>query len=447
MNKGQAAEAVEKLRNAGHQAVFAGGAVRDRLLDREPSDWDVATSALPAQVLDVFPHSVQDGIDQGVVKAIIDGLTVDVATFRKDGNYSDGRRPDTVEFTVHLHEDASRRDFTINSLYMTLEGTVLDYHNGQADLRNGVIRCVGDPLDRFMEDKLRVMRALRFAAQLGFTIDATVIQGIYHTAPLINQVSYERIRDEFYKILEVQNVDNFEMALVNMMQLGIMAQILPEVYDLVGCEQDAIHHPEGDVWVHSLGVAKTLKEMGEDADTVFGGLLHDIGKKHRVSHWTDSEGRPRISNIGHDVKGAEMVRGIADRFKLTGEQKKKIYELVRQHMRMHSGREMKRSTLIATLRDPYIHDLIALQHADGTNSAHAGKTCWGFYKEKLAELEPEITSPPLVRGQDLIDAGLAPGPYFTDLLAKLRVLQDEGSITTKEQGVKRALADAGRYPK
>lgn len=435
MNKEAAISILNTLHVVGYGALFAGGAVRDTLLGRQPHDWDIATTATPQQVLEIFPHSVIDGVENGVVKVIFGKDTVDVATLRRDGNYSDGRTPDSVEFTDSFEEDSRRRDFTVNAMFMGADGVIKDFHNGQEDLRRGLIRCVGNPLDRFAEDKLRILRAVRFGAQLGFRLHWNLRDSALYHSPDLLQVSFERISDEFYKILAVPEVQSFRSAINMLDSMGVVEQVLPELKATQGCKQDAYHHPEGDVWVHSLGVACTLKERKASPDLVFAGLLHDIGKVKRQQFWTDKEGRARISNKGHDIVGASLSTLICDRFRLTNIQKKKITELVRLHMTMHDGRNFRRETLIKYLRHENILDMVELQHADGTNSAYADKTLLTFYTDALQNLGPAISSKPLLRGQDLLDAGIPQSSQFGEILAFVRNLQDAAEVHTKEQAL------------
>lgn len=419
---------IKTLQENGHIAVWAGGCVRDSLLGKEPKDWDVATSATPEDVKTLFPNVIPVGASFGVSVVVINGHEIEVATLRGDGSYSDGRRPDTVTFDVGLQEDAARRDFTINAMFHDpITDRLIDFFEGQKDLDCKILRAVGNPFDRINEDRLRMLRAIRFTCRLGLKPDTDLLAAIILTAPELPSVSWERISMELFNILP------HKRSIEWLDSLGILPIILPEVARLASVPGDPVHHPEGDVLVHSIGTANMLRDMGCDPFMILVGLIHDVGKF--VSHqcWTDDEGRERHSHKGHDFTGSEIAEELLRRLKLPNEQVSKGSELVRQHMKAHYARDMKKSTLLAFLRNPYINDIVALQHADASNSAYAGKTLLSFYQENLANLAPEISSKPLLSGKHLIEKGLTPGPIFSEILNDLRIAQDEGVVKNEQE--------------
>lgn len=440
--KDQAFHVVKTLSNNGHKAVYTGGCVRDPLIGKTPKDWDVATSAKPEEIKKLFPNALGVGESFGVMVVILDGHQIEVATFRKDGNYGDGRRPDTVELVSDLKLDASRRDFTMNALfYDPLKEEIIDFFGGVEDIKNKRIRAVGCPRTRIAEDKLRMLRAVRFNASLGFDLDHALSEAISSHAAEIVSVSSERIRSE---IMRICGSSSPELGFQTMLDLNLMRSTLPEVADLVGCEQDPIHHPEGDVWTHSIGVVRTLKEEKASPLLILTGLLHDVGKCKCQQIGYDTDGLKRISNKGHDYVGGQMVEDLCKRLRFTNEETYKISELVRLHMKAHLGKEMKKATLTKFLRHlterDIVEEQILLQYADGTNSAHKDKPLLAFYREQLSILKPEINSKCLLSGQDLIDElNLRPGPIFKRILDAVREAQDEGLIQTRPQALEYVL--------
>jgi poly(A) polymerase len=426
----EAVEIIKTLRDQGEQALLVGGAVRSQLLDLLVKDYDIATSATPEKVLKLFPHNIADGVEQGVVKVILGpNKVVDVATFRKDGNYSDGRTPESVIFTTDLKEDSMRRDFTCNSLYLDpITGEIFDFHGGQNDIKSRMIRTVGSASDRFAEDILRIMRAIRFACELNFNLSFAVMEALEAVAPRILEISFERIQSEFFKILASPRA---EWGVSYMCIAKIMQEILPEVADLRDVPQDRIHHPEGSVLNHTRIVLDHLIAQNSDVETRFAGLLHDIGKKECLQVWMDDDGRERISNIGHEHKGAEMAEEICDRFKLSSKQKKKICWMIDNHMKAHRADEMRKSRLVAFMRETeFFPQLVELQHADSMGNCNKSRK--DFYTRAMSELDLTVKTPCILNGKDLIALGYTPGPEFTEILDTVREHQDGDGFDSKE---------------
>lgn len=427
---------IDFLNENNFPAYLAGGAVRDQILGREPKDWDVATVATPEQIKNIWPRKILlEGEKHGVVRLEGNGHYVDVATFRKDGDYIDGRRPESVHFTHDIEDDAARRDFTMNAMYQTSEGKVLDFHGGVNDIKNKVIVAVGDCDQKFREDRLRILRATRFSCELGFSLDSKVIGAAFRESKGILEISWERIRDEFLKILAT---DNAEKGIYLMALSGVLESILPEVFCLVNVPQDTIHHPEGNVWQHTRKVLMILVDENADVETRFAGLLHDIAKTCCRQDWVDDQGRERISNKGHDVEGAVMARAVCERFKMSNTQTTKITELVRLHMKAHGLSQMGRSKQIEWLRSPFIHEQILLQHADGFSTGDITKSQRKAYAAAMELLKPIVETAPLISGKDLIADGHAAGPHFQEILKTVREHQDRGSVTNKSQALELA---------
>jgi poly(A) polymerase len=423
------------LQAAGHIAVLAGGCVRDQLLGRKPKDYDVATSATPDQVERLFPKTLALGKSFGVIVVVNDNgkIQTEVATLRNDGQYSDGRRPDAVHFVTSLQEDAARRDFTMNAMFQDpVSGEIHDFFGGEQDLKAGIIRAVGDANKRIGEDKLRMMRALRFASRYGFIIDDAMIQAIKRHAKKISSVSAERIRNELEGIL----VSPYPLTGLDlMMSTRLMKIILPEIVVLntkLG-DQDRIWHPEGRTWIHTRFVLMALKSCYPDAsfELLLATLLHDVGKPATQKRWP----RNRISNHEHDKVGAQMADVICRRLKLSNEQTRHVCELVHQHMRMHEVRQMRPGKLAVLLEHPYIQDLIALQHADAMGCGSGASTFREFLNGKLRDMEEEKVASKragataLVDGDMLITMGFTPGPLFREIKGTSMEAQREGAFT------------------
>ncbi len=419
--KAGALEIVQRLRAAGHVAYLAGGVVRDSLLGRPVSDVDIATSAPPDAVERIFEKTIPVGRQFGVVIVVLGALSYEVTTFRSEGSYLDGRHPSRVVFTDAL-QDAQRRDFTVNALFWDpARGEVLDYVGGRQDLEDGLLRTVGDPAARFEEDKLRVIRAIRFACRLGFRIDPATWTAVCSFAARLTQISWERVRDELLKILTGPNPDRGMRLLLDS---GVLARILPEVAAMDGVEQPPEFHPEGDVFAHTcLMLARADRPSPTLAMAV---LLHDVGKPPTFTV------RERIRFDGHDALGAEMAEEICRRLRMSNQRIEEIVDLVRCHLRFIHVFEMRESTLKRFLRKENIRDHLELHRLDCLSS-HRDLSAYHFCVAKLEELSREqISPPPLLTGHDLIAAGLTPGPIFSQILGELEDLQLEGQVASRE---------------
>lgn len=420
-----ASRVVKQLRAHGYQALLVGGCVRDLLLCREPKDYDVATDARPEQIEALFPRSGLVGAKFGVVLVREGDAVVEVATFRSDLDYLDGRRPEGVRFESSPREDALRRDFTINGLFLDpLSGEKFDYVGGSNDLQNRVIRAIGDPAVRFEEDHLRLIRAVRFAARLGFTIEPATFAAMQQLAPAIRHVAPERVRDELIRIL-VEGGARYGFELLD--ASGLLIQILPEISAMKGVQQPPEFHPEGDVWTHTLMMLDDLEDP--TPALAMGVLLHDVGKPptFRVAE--------RIRFDGHVEVGVRMARQILTRLRFSGDDTEQILSLVENHMKFKDAGRMRESTLKRFLRLPKFEEHLALHRLDCLNSNGRLET-WEMLRERLASMAPEeLKPPPVITGHDLIAAGFTPGPRFGEVLAAVEDAQLEGRITTKGEAM------------
>ena len=416
------------LRGSGYQALLCGGCVRDLLLGREPADYDVTTDATPEQVMALFPESLAVGAQFGVVLIPRDGAKVEVATFRSDVGYSDGRHPDGVVYSKSPQEDVQRRDFTINGLLMRPEtNDVLDFVGGQADLKAGVIRAIGEPDRRFREDKLRLMRAVRFAARFGFEIEAKTFRAIRKRVEDIHQVSLERLRDELTKMLtEGHGRRAFEM----LDETWLLAQVLPEVAAMKGVEQPPQYHPEGDVWTHTLLMIEGLP-AGCSPTLAWGVLLHDVGKPPTFRSIAETGDRIRFD--GHVDVGVSMAEQICRRFRFSNDDTQQILALIANHMRFKDVEQMRASTLKRFVRLPVFEEHLQLHRLDCLSS-HRRLDTHDFVLRVLQETPLERIHPPrLLTGDDLGAMGFRPGPVFGEILRSLEDAQLEGEIETTEQ--------------
>ena len=430
----QSAKAVvDRLRSSGFQAYWAGGCVRDLVMGREPHDYDVATDATPVQVVKLFPGSLTVGAQFGVVLVPSAPGHIEVATFRSDGNYADGRHPAEVRFTRRPEDDVQRRDFTINGLmYDPVAQLVLDFVGGQADIRGRLLRTIGDPEARFGEDRLRMLRAVRFAARFDFEIDPATFDAIRVMASAIHDVSWERIRDEVIKILtEGHARRGFEL----MDSAGLLKEVLPEVKTLQGVEQPPEFHPEGDVWTHTMillqGLAHSPATFGRNATPTLalGALLHDIGKPATFAV------RERIRFDGHVEVGVKIAEAICRRLKLSARETERVVDLVAQHMRFKDFLKMKRSTQLRFLALDGFNEHLELHRLDCLAS-HRDLTIYEAARRMMLETPPEVVRPaPLVTGHDLIAMGLKPGPRFKEILDNVRDAQLEGRIASRDEGL------------
>jgi len=431
----EAARIARALRAQGHSAYLVGGCVRDLLLGREAADFDVATSATPQQVMQLFPQTYAVGAQFGVVlvpalrdtNGVRDNYVTEVATFRSDGAYSDGRHPDEVRFSQDARMDVQRRDFTINGLLLDPDTSeVLDYVNGRQDLQRGIIRTIGEPHQRFAEDKLRMLRAARFAARFGYTIDGPTLSAIRELAPQVHQVSHERVRDEILKMLTEGHARRaFEL----LDETGLLEQVLPEIKKMQGVAQPPQYHPEGDVWIHTLMLLEGLP-AGSSKTLALGALLHDVGKPP-----TFRIAPERIRFDGHAEVGTKMAEEICRRFRLSNEDTDQVLSLVANHMRFGDIARMKESTLKRFFRLPKFEEHIELHRLD-CSSSHRDLSLYEFAKEKFHSLPQEQIRPqPLITGADLIAAGYTPGPMFKEVLTAVEDAQLEGAISTKEEAM------------
>jgi poly(A) polymerase len=432
-----ALQVVAALRAAGHQAYLAGGCVRDLLLGREPKDYDVATSATPDVVLGLFPRTFAVGAHFGVV-LVADGdeegyITTEVATFRSDGAYSDGRHPDAVKYTKSPEEDVQRRDFTINGLLLDPLGdaddlcsAVIDHVGGLADLEAGVVRAIGQPDARFEEDHLRMLRGVRFAARFRFELEAGTAAAIHRLAAKTAAVSRERVRDELTKMLTEGHARRaFEL----LDATGLLPEVLPEVARMKGVEQPPQFHPEGDVWVHTLGLLDQL-EAGCPLTLAWGALLHDVGKPPTFRRAPD-----RIRFDGHVEVGVAMGAEICRRFRFSNDETRQILALIENHMRFADAPHMKASTLKRFFRLESFDQHLALHRMDCL-AGSGNLDHWSFVRERYLAMPKEAVRPqPLITGRELIAAGFTPGAAFKEMLRAVEDAQLEGLIATVDEAM------------
>jgi poly(A) polymerase len=450
--KQHATEIVRTLRERGHQAYFAGGCVRDLLLGREPADYDVATDATPRQVMQIFPQTFAVGEQFGVVLVPQYGretgllarhaAIVEVATFRSDVGYSDGRHPDEVRFSKDPREDVQRRDFTINGMMLdplvfdTTTDGILDFVGGRDDLNAGIVRAIGDPERRFAEDKLRMLRAVRFAARFDYTIDPATMAAIQKLAPQIDQVSCERVREELTKMLTEGRA---RRAFQLLDSSGLLPEVLPEIAAMKGVEQSPQYHPEGDVFVHTLLLLEKLQagSSGSLSKTLaWGALLHDVGKPPTFRVAPD-----RIRFDGHVDVGVKMAAEICHRLRFSNDETGQILALVANHMRFADVERMKQSTLKKFLRLPAFDEHLELHRIDCLSS-HGQLDAYEYSQEQLRSIPPEAIRPtPLITGQDLIEAGYEPGPRFKEVLSAVEDAQLEGRLTSREGAMEFVLRE------
>lgn len=418
MEERTAARIVARLREHGHEAYLVGGCVRDLLLGRLPSDYDVATAAPPEAVLGLFPAATTVGAHFGV--ALVEG--VEVATFRSESQYGDGRHPERVEFSAGAREDALRRDFTINALFLDpVSGEVLDFTGGREDLRAGLVRAIGNPEERFREDHLRLLRAVRFAARLGFQVERGTLAAIRRLSGLALEVSAERARDELVRILtEGAARRGFEL----LEDTGLLAQLLPEVAAFRGVAQPPEFHPEGDVWNHVILMLDGLREPSPAL--ALGVLLHDVGKPGTFRQ------ADRIRFDGHVELGRTMAAAILDRLRFSNEDKQRVDALIAHHMRFKDVGKMRESTVKRFLRLPHFEEHLELHRLDSLSS-HRHLENYEFMRGRWQATPTEaLHPPPLVTGDDLIAAGFRPGPRFKSALAAAEDAQLDGRAETRE---------------
>jgi poly(A) polymerase len=469
-----ALQVVRELRSASFEAYLAGGCVRDLLLGREPKDYDVATSATPDAVLSLFKRTFAVGAHFGVV-LVADSdeegyVTTEVATFRSDGAYSDGRHPDAVRYTKSAEEDVRRRDFSINGLLLDpfpqglkpdsfkeldvraeartlqaepltfqfqneLRPAVIDYVGGVADLDAGLVRAIGRPEARFEEDRLRMLRGVRFAARFGFELEPKTAEAMRQLAARIHAVSRERVRDELTKMLtEGRARRAFEL----LDETGLLKEVLPEVSRMKGVEQPPQFHPEGDVWTHTLMLLKQL-EPECPLTLAWGALLHDVGKPPTFRRAPD-----RIRFDGHVDVGVAMAAEICRRFRFSNDETTQILSLIENHMRFADAERMKASTLKRFFRLTEFDQHLALHRMDCL-AGSGNLDHWEFVRERYLAMPEETVRPrPLITGRELIAAGYAPGAGFKGMLRAVEDAQLEGTIGTAEEALQLVRE---RFPK
>ncbi|HEX8926926.1 MAG TPA: CCA tRNA nucleotidyltransferase [Terriglobales bacterium] len=448
-----AVEIVRVLRVHNHQAYLVGGCVRDLLLGREAADYDVATSALPQEVMRLFRETWAVGAQFGVVLVPFRSLNlkqngdgqqpaagthpnyVEVATFRNDGAYSDGRHPDTVRYSADPREDVARRDFTINGLMMDpANNHVLDFVGGRADLDAKIIRTIGEPDRRFAEDKLRLLRAVRFAARFNFRVAPQTMAAMKRLAPEIKQVSRERVRDELTKMLTEGHARRaFEL----LDESDLLRHVLPEVSRMKGVEQPPQFHPEGDVWIHTLLLLEKLP-AGVSRTLAWGALLHDVGKPPTFRVAPD-----RIRFDGHVEVGVRMAEEICARLRFSNSETEQIAALVANHMKFGNVQDMKESTFKRFIRQPLFDEHLELHRIDCLSS-HGSLSLYDYTRQKRAELPPEEVRPKLlINGNDLIELGYQPGPEFKTILEAVEDAQLEGRLDTREEALSFVASNFG----
>ncbi len=427
----QAVEIVRNLKREGFDAYFVGGCVRDFVRKVVPDDYDIVTSARPEQVMAIFPRTVAVGAKFGVISVIIDSHPYEVATFRGDDAYVDGRRPSSIHFS-NSREDVFRRDFTVNGLLMNPEtGEIIDYVHGLDDIKKKIIRTIGDPDRRFNEDYLRMLRAIRFAANLHYEIDPATKNAIAKHAAKITQISAERLQEELNKILTRPGARRgFEL----MAECKLLKEILPEVDRLQGVSQPPLFHPEGDVWQHTLIMLDLLPENIDPAgfrQLAWGALLHDVGKA--VTRTEDEKG---VHFYGHVRAGEEIAMDVVQRLRFSRADQEMITQLIHYHMVFMNVKKMRKGRLKRFLRMPRF-DLHLELHRLDCLASHSMLDNYEFCKDQLAHLDDEDLHPPrLLTGNDLKAMGFAPGKIMGEILRALENMQLEGVITTREDAEK-----------
>lgn len=420
----QAVEILKRLREKHHEAFLVGGCVRDLWMGRAPEDFDIATSARPEEVARLFPRTIPIGAQFGVLLVLKGSTPYEVATFRTDRSYKDGRHPTEVAFSTPK-EDALRRDFTVNGLFFDpIREKVIDFVGGEEDLRKRLIRAIGDPVRRFQEDRLRMLRAVRFTATLDFSMDPATFRAVQRFAEEITEVSHERIRDELVKLFTGPHAGR---GLDLMDETGLLQVILPEVAKMKGVLQPPEFHPEGDVFTHTRGVLEHLK--GPSTVLAMGALLHDVGKPPTFKV------ADRIRFDGHDRVGAAIAQRILKRLRLSNAETDAIVELVQDHMKFKDVRQMRLATLKRFMALSTFPEQLKLHRADCLAS-HGDLSNWRFLRKKLKELPAQVLKPrPLINGHDLLKLGFKQGPLIGTILKAVEERQLEGTLTSKEQAL------------
>ncbi|MGA2139701.1 MAG: CCA tRNA nucleotidyltransferase [Verrucomicrobiia bacterium] len=430
---------IRRLREAGHTAYFNGGCVRDMVRGVEPHDYDIATSATPEQVRQLFSKTVPVGAQFGVVLVLDGGHQFEVATFRSDEAYVDGRRPTSVRYGSP-EEDAQRRDFTINGLfYDPIEGQVIDFVNGRADIERKLVRTIGDPRQRFTEDKLRLLRCVRFAANLGYDIESATFDAVKEMTAQIQLVSAERIRDELIKTLTRSHAGR---GLELLRATGLLAEVLPEVAAMQGVEQPPEFHPEGDVFAHTRMMLDALPPH-PSVTLAFAVLLHDVGKPPTFERAPD-----RIRFNEHDRVGAELAETILRRLRFSNDETDRIVLCVREHMRFQFVKEMRPAKLKRILARETFPDELELHRIDCAAS-HRNLENYEFLKAKVIEMPPAVMKPaPLLTGHDLLALGLKPGPTVGQILREAEEMQLEERLKSRAEALEfaKSRVTAAREP-
>ena len=421
-----ASKAAAVLRAAGHKAYFVGGAVRDLLLGHTPDDVDVATSARPEEIQALFEKAIPIGAAFGIITVVVDGFPIEVATFRAERGYSDGRRPDHVVYTDDEVLDVTRRDFTVNGLlFDPAERSVVDCVGGLDDLRAGILRTIGDPVVRFGEDHLRILRLVRFAAKLGFTVDPASKQAAADAAEKLRLIAAERIRAELEKILTgPQPAEGFEM----LAELGILKVVLPEVDSMRGVEQPKQYHPEGDVFVHTMLLLRHA--AWKVPDLMWAALLHDVGKPGTQ---TIKDGVPHF--YGHEALGADMAADILARLRFSSASIDTITAAIRHHMRFASVHVMKKAKWMRIIADPNFPLELELHRLDCI-ACHGLLDNYVLMLDRMGEYA-KLPAPrkPFLNGNDIIALGVKPGAVFSRILSEAEDLRLEGELKSREQSL------------
>ena len=434
--KNTAKEIVKILQDNNHQAYWAGGCVRDQLLGITPKDYDIATSALPHDIENLFNNTIPIGKKYGTIIIVINGIHTEVTTFRNESQYNNGRHPEKIIFS-NAEEDAKRRDFTINGMfYDPIKNELIDFVEGEIDLKNQVIRTIGNPEERFKEDHLRILRAVRFSHKLGFSIDHETLLSIKYFSKKIKNISIERITEEFSKILtESQKAGD---ALEELYQLKLLENIIPELIELIGVQQPQEHHPEGDVFTHIKNMLNfipsnttplnyTVKEL---AFTI---LLHDIAKPETFSIENQKNGIQKIRFIGHEVIGAKKAKTILERLKFSNSEKYKITTVIRDHMKPFLSQHMKKSTLLKMMAEPTFDLLLELHRIDGLGSKGM-LSSYLFLNNKLNEFKKmPILPKPLVKGDDILKLDVPNGPKIKEIIKAAYDQQLDNNISSKKE--------------
>ena len=416
---------VQTLRQHGYTAYFAGGCVRDRLLGVEAKDFDVATDARIHDVQALFSHTIPVGAQFGVTLVMLDNIPYEVATFRADGAYLDGRHPVAVRFS-DAREDALRRDFTINGMFFDpLTNDIIDYVGGREDLKNHVVRAIGDPAERFQEDRLRMIRAVRFAARFDFSIAPETFAALRQLAPTLTEIAWERIGEEVVKILTEGGA---QPAFLLLAESGLLNIILPEIMAMQGVEQSPDFHPEGDVFVHTLLLLKYLDACDRPSETLaLGALLHDVAKP-----LCQGQKAERLTFYGHCERGADMAVDICQRLKRSRSTWERVAFLVKNHLRLLDAPRMRPAKLKRFLRSDGMEELLELARLDALAS-NGNLEAYDFCRQQLSKLEPEELRPPrFINGRDLIQLGLQPGPQFATILNAIEEAQLEGTVVSRQ---------------